>query len=98
MEVRAFFSFVNEMVDNLLRNGLSIDLFKSYLDHQVTFLRSQGYSDLADAITIDLVRPERELEKLKEFQTAGVSSYVVAQMEAKLQVWHEAQTSVGSKI
>ncbi|XP_020274789.1 uncharacterized protein LOC109849379 [Asparagus officinalis] len=98
MEVRSFFLFVNEMVDNLLRNGLSIDLFKSYLDHQVTFLRSQGYSDLADAITADLVRHESELEKLNEFQAARVFSYVAAQMEAKLQAWREAQASVDSKI
>ena len=84
MEVHSFFSFVNEMVDNLLRNGLSIDLFMSYLDHQVIFLRSQGYSDLTGAITTDLVRLECELDNLKELQTARVSSYVATQMEAKL--------------
>ncbi|XP_020244481.1 uncharacterized protein LOC109822662 [Asparagus officinalis] len=98
MEIRSFFSFVNEMVDNLLRNGLSISLFKSYLDNQVTLLRSQGYSDLADIITADLVCLECELAKLKGFQVAGVSSYVDAQMEAKLQAWREAQISVDSKI
>ncbi|XP_020265636.1 uncharacterized protein LOC109841166 isoform X1 [Asparagus officinalis] len=98
MEIRSFFSFVNEMVDNLLRNGLSISLFRSYLDKQVTLLRSQGYSDLADIITADLVCLECELAKLKGFQAAGVSSYVDAQMEAKLQAWLEAQISVDSKI
>ena len=98
MEIRSFFSFVNEMVDNLLRSGLSISLFKSYLDTQVTLLRSQGYSDLADIITADLVCLECELKKLKGFRAAGVSSYVDAQMEAKLQAWREAQISADSKI
>ena len=61
-------------------------------------MHDTGYPELAQAIAEDLDHLEIELRRLRDFQTAGVSSYVAAHEEDRMKAWREARAFTGLEV
>ena len=98
LEVQLLASFLNTMVDQLLHGGLSLHHFQPHIDSRIALLRDTGYPELAGAIAEDLDHLAVELRGLRDLQAAGVSSYVTAHEEARVEAWRDARAFAGLEV
>ncbi|ONK67160.1 uncharacterized protein A4U43_C06F16640 [Asparagus officinalis] len=79
------------MIGKLFNGGLFLHQFKPFLDSRINSIRDAGYPDLAKAIVDDLGCLEHELQMLRELRDAGASSFIAANLDARLQTWRDTR-------
>ncbi|XP_020271680.1 uncharacterized protein LOC109846852 [Asparagus officinalis] len=97
-DLQGFVHFLNTMIDRILFIGSPFENFKRPLDHYISEIREEGYGELADLLSAYLVDLRQHVELLKDFRTKGVPSYIASQMDSRLQVWRDSQTSANSEL
>ena len=80
---------------NFWRRGSLSATFRSVLERKIALIKDNVSPDIAEALIDNVNQFECRFVKLQELQSVGVSDYVAAQMEARMQSWCESRESVG---